>query len=96
MMLKKQDFITAIFDQTSFYGRNKLYYTKTIGNSNFNQDQQYPPKSKLNWYNPIVGVAEYGCLSRLQFISDDNTRSKFADGKTHESTKGQWNDKKMN
>lgn len=81
MSLMEEDFITAHITK-NFGGRIEFSFTDLIGNYYFNQDQEYPPEKKLNWDNPIVGVSEYGDYSRLQFISENDSRSKFDDKRT--------------
>ncbi len=58
--------------------KNYVYtYTKNVAEKPWSQDQEYPVFAKLNWFNPLNGVSEYGYVYCYQFISVDGTRSAF-------------------
>ena len=61
----------------------------------FRRLQYFPAKESLNWENPIIGVRQYGKLTRFQFILRDNRVSNFAASKCTGDDGKEWNEHRI-
>ena len=61
----------------------------------FRRLQYFPEKESMDWENDIIGVRNYGKLTRFQFILRDNRVSNFAASKCTGDDGIEWHEHRI-